>query len=74
MLSYRGATLESNGMDTKPPYRLQVFFPEEFRAALRDIAYEERTSIQQLVVRWIIERIRQYPRYADLGTDGGASP
>lgn len=69
MLSYSPSTLEASRMAMKPPYRLQVFLPDDIRAALRDIAHEERTSIQQLVAHWLLERIRHYPRYHDLAFD-----
>jgi len=42
------------------PYRLQVFIPDELRQALREAAYRERVSQQQLVVRWLAEKLREY--------------
>ena len=62
-------------MATDSPYRLQVFLPFPLRDALRDIAHEERTSLQKLIAAWLLERATTYPKWADLrerleGDDG----
>lgn len=50
----------------KPPYRLQIFLPEPVREALKDLAHEERQTLQGLVVTWLLEKIHTYPRYRTL--------
>lgn len=45
-------------MDT---YRLQITLGQDARKALRHVASDEDTSIQKLVERWLIEKLKEYP-------------
>lgn len=46
------------------PYRLQIFVPdEEMREAIKDVAHREKTSVQQLVLRILLDKIHEYPEY-----------
>ena len=76
MLNHHFFGVEGTPVTLKSPYRLQIFLPETMRDALRDIAHEERMSLQQLVAGWLLEKIRANPRYENLSfeSDTGASP
>ena len=51
------------------PYRLQIFLEDDVRDALRDIAHEERTSLQQLISEWLLDKIHEYPQHEMVGLD-----
>ena len=69
MLTYYYPDSEGKSVALKPPYRLQIFLPDAMRNALRDIAHEERTSMQQLVAGWLLGKIRSYPRYESVSIE-----
>lgn len=48
-------------MASTTPYRLQVLLDRDVRKVLRQIAYQEDTSMQQLVSYWIVQHLRTYP-------------
>jgi hypothetical protein len=43
------------------PYRLQIFLADDVRKALRDVAHEHDISMQKLVTRWLIEKLKEFP-------------
>jgi hypothetical protein len=57
------------------PYRLQIFLESEVRDALKDIAHEERTSLQDLISEWLLDKIHEYPQHEAVGaTPVAATP
>lgn len=48
------------------PYKLQIFFPEEMRVALKKVAHRHETSVQKLVVSWLREKLSQEPEGRNL--------
>jgi hypothetical protein len=55
------------------PYRLQIFLEYDVRDALKDIAHEERTSLQELVSEWLLDKIHDYPQHEAVGLTPVAS-
>ena len=47
-----------------PPYRLQIYLEPEVRDALRAVAFAEKTSLQALVTKWLVERLQATPQGA----------
>lgn len=47
--------------------RFQVLITEDVRDALRDVAFEERTSMQQIAARLLRDYVRRYPKWQHLG-------
>lgn len=57
---------EEARMMATAPYRLQIFLADDVREALREVAHQQKTSIQKLVTRWLIEKLREYPAGEEL--------
>jgi hypothetical protein len=43
------------------PYKLQIFIPEDMREALREVAHQEKTSLQKLITKWLLECLQKHP-------------
>ena len=59
-------------MMTLSPYRLQIFVPdEELREAIKEIAHRQKTSVQKLVTRLLVEEAHKYPEYRHIAPPFG---
>lgn len=56
------------------PYRLQIFIPdEEMREAIKEVAHREKTSVQKLVFRLLLDKLHEYPEYQHIEAPPGRS-